>query len=128
MLVGTGIGFAAGLFLAEWLGPVAPGRVRRAAEQLARAQAAPVRPPALARSVRQALRLDRELREVEIEVVPGGPGTVELHGWVPSRALRARAGRLASAVAGVETVVNGLRVRGEDDPGLPAPAAGDQTA
>ncbi|HXG43162.1 MAG TPA: BON domain-containing protein [Gemmatimonadales bacterium] len=128
MLVGTGLGFAAGLLLAEWLGPMDPGRVKRAAEHLARGRAAPPRPPALARAVRQALRLDRELRDAEIETVPGGPGTVELHGWVASRSLRARAGRIASTVTGVDTVINGLLVRGEDDPGLPLPAAGDQTA
>ena len=43
------------------------------------------------------------------------PGVVELHGWVPSRAIRARAARVAAQVPGIERVVNCILVRGEDD-------------
>ena len=41
--------------------------------------------------------------------------TVELRGWVPTRAARAIAGRTALAAPGIESVINSLLVRGEDD-------------
>ena len=40
---------------------------------------------------------------------------MELHGWVPSRAARARAMRVAAAAAPDIDVTNRLSVRGEDD-------------
>jgi hypothetical protein len=43
------------------------------------------------------------------------PGTVELHGWVPTRAVRATAARIAAKVTGIDRVVNCILVRGEDD-------------
>jgi hypothetical protein len=42
-------------------------------------------------------------------------GIVELHGWVRSRAERAQAARVACDVPGVDTVINSILVRGEDD-------------
>ena len=47
---------------------------------------------------------------------------VELRGWVPTRAARALAARVACAVPGIERVINSILVRGEDDAGSPRPA------
>jgi osmotically-inducible protein OsmY len=56
-------------------------------------------------------------------------GAVELRGWVPSRSVRTAAGRAALAVAGIESVINNLLVRGEDDrPSPDQPRAADQSA
>ena len=56
-------------------------------------------------------------------------GVVELRGWVPSRAARTLAGRTALAVPGIESVINSILVRGEDDQALPEePRATDQSA
>jgi hypothetical protein len=54
---------------------------------------------------------------------------VELRGWVPTRAVRAVAGRTALAVPGIESIINSLLVRGEDDLTRPEDArATDQSA
>ena len=42
-------------------------------------------------------------------------GVVELRGWVPTRAARTIAGRTALAAPGIESIINSLQVRGEDD-------------
>jgi osmotically-inducible protein OsmY len=58
-----------------------------------------------------------------------GRGAVELRGWVPSRSIRTCAGRTALAVPGIESVINSLLVRGEDDrPSPDQPRAADQSA
>jgi hypothetical protein len=43
-------------------------------------------------------------------------------GWVDHRSQRTQAARTARQVNGVETLVNSLRVRGEDDRPLPPSA------
>lgn len=65
--------------------------------------------------VRAALDADPDLRRLELEIIPAGRGAVELHGWVPSRTLRARATRLAATAAGSARLIDSLLVRGEDD-------------
>jgi hypothetical protein len=40
---------------------------------------------------------------------------VELRGWVTDRSSRTLAARVACAVPGIETVINSILVRGEDD-------------
>ncbi|HUF35142.1 MAG TPA: BON domain-containing protein, partial [Gemmatimonadales bacterium] len=56
-------------------------------------------------------------------------GVVELRGWVPGRAARTLAGRTALAVPGIESVINSILVRGEDDQSPPGrPRAADQSA
>ena len=63
----------------------------------------------------------------EAEVV--SRGVVELRGWVPSRLARTVAGRAALAVPGIESVINSILVRGEDDQArAEEPRANDQTA
>jgi hypothetical protein len=123
---GVMLGFA----LAEWTGNVTAPRVRRAARRIRE----PAPPPALtaagtARAVADALGRDAELHDLGIQVTMVSAGTVELHGWVRTRALRARAARVAARVPGVEAVINSILVRGEDDRTyLPDYLATDQSA
>jgi hypothetical protein len=123
-LVGTALGVAAGFVLGELLGPVDRRRVGRLF-QSARGPTPGLRPAELVRAVQTVLRQDAVLRELELRPLPAGQGVLELHGWVPTRAMRARAARTVGAIAGVERLVNCLLVRGEDDTPAPAtPATG----
>jgi hypothetical protein len=114
--VGVAGGLVVGFMLAEWMGDVNAPRVRRAARRMRQPPAAPALSAAgAARATAEALAADPELRELSLQVTLVSRGTVELHGWVRSRAERARAARVARTVAGVETVINSILVRGEDD-------------
>jgi len=113
-LLGAAIGVAAGFVLGEVLGPVDRNQVK----DLLTGGARPgprLRPAELVRAVRTELRLDSALHPLNLEPLAAGPGIVELHGWVPSRALRTRAVRVASAAPGLDRLINRLLVRGEDD-------------
>jgi hypothetical protein len=70
-----------------------------------------------ARLARQSLRASPALAELGLRVVPVSAGTVELHGWVASRALRTLALRAVIETPTVDRVINNLLVRGEDDLG-----------
>jgi hypothetical protein len=113
-LVGLGLGFVAGFAAAGLLGDVRRERVSQAVQGLRR------RPPpgsgAATDLVRRALAGDPQLAGLELIVRPVRGGWVELHGWVPSRSLGARAVRLAARAAPGLEVTSRLRVRGEDDP------------
>jgi hypothetical protein len=118
--LGVLTGLVAGVGLSEWIGGVNPRRLRRLVTDR------PARPPrkslsaaGTARAACAALDADPTLCELGLEATPVAIGVVELHGWVPSRAVRAYAGRVARAVPGVERVVNSLLVDGEDDHGVP---------
>ncbi|HEV8123752.1 MAG TPA: BON domain-containing protein [Gemmatimonadales bacterium] len=127
-LAGLGIGLVAGAVLAAMTGRGAPARVRRA---LTRWRGSPRPAPGITGGVRDVrAALDQsELRHFGIEIIPVRTGVIELRGWVPTRAIRARAVRLAIAVPGIERVINGLLVQGEDDKGLkPVSGLTDQTA
>jgi osmotically-inducible protein OsmY len=64
-----------------------------------------------------------------IEAMAVARGVVELRGWVPTRAARTIAGRTALAAPGIESVINSLQVRGEDDTRSPEGSrATDQSA
>ena len=127
-LAGFGAGLLAGAALAVITGRGVPGRVRRAITNWRETPSPSPTIAAGARDVRASLQ-QSDLRHFPIEIVPVRTGVVELHGWVPTRAIRARAVRLASAVPGIERVINGLRVQGEDDKGLkPVRNLTDQTA
>ena len=130
-LVGATVGLAAGFAASEWLGPMDRKRAKAAFRSLAGGvtdQApAPSGSTAL-RAVAVALAQDPELAELELAVVTAGPGAVELHGWVPSRRVRARAARLAAAAPGIDSLLNCLLVRGEDDTAMPALETDDQPA
>ncbi|HEU5305456.1 MAG TPA: BON domain-containing protein [Gemmatimonadales bacterium] len=126
--VGVGTGLVAGIALSEWVGGVSQSRVRRAAQRLG--QTAPVRhtSAASARAVETALGAEPRLAGCTLEVVAISRGTVELRGWVGDRAARTAAARVARAVAGIDTVVNSILVRGEDDRVFPDKRAKDQSA
>jgi hypothetical protein len=127
--LGVGAGLVAGFGLSEWIGGVSPTRMRRAARRLS--QPAPTRltTAATARAVEAALRAESRLAGVTVEVLAIGRGVVELRGWVPNRLTRTLACRTALAVPGIESVINSLLVRGEDDqPRTQAPRATDQSA
>jgi hypothetical protein len=128
VLVGAAAGLVAGFALGEWLGPLDSTRVRRALSPAGRGIGPRLRVAETARVARLALDHDPELQRLKLEPVVVGPGVVELHGWVPSRALRTRAARLVAAADGIDTLINCLLVHGEDDAGQPEPRATDQPA
>lgn len=114
LLAGAAIGLAAGFLLGEALG----GQGRRTLSKLWPTRRSP-RPQVaadLAQSIRTALEREPRLRDQPIEVLPAGRRALELHGWVSSRADRARAIAAATRAAGsTARVVDCLLVRGEDD-------------
>lgn len=116
---GVGTGLMAGFALSEWVGGVNQTRVRRVAKGLS--QLAPVHhtSAASARAVETALAAEPRLGGCTLEVVPISQRSVELRGWVVDRPARTLAARVASAVKGVETVINSILVRGEDDRIIP---------
>jgi osmotically-inducible protein OsmY len=84
---------------------------------------------ASAQAVDAALKAENRLAGIAIEILAVGRGVIELRGWVPSRAVRTLACRTALAAPGIESVINSLLVRGEDDlPRTRAPRATDQSA
>ena len=113
--LGMGAGLVAGFALSEWVGGVSPMRMRRAADRLGRGTPARLTAAASVRTVQTALLAEPRLGGATIEVMPVARGAVELRGWVPSRIMRAIAGRTALAATGIESVINSLQVRGEDD-------------
>lgn len=116
-LAGLGLGFAAGLVLGERFHH--RELARASVRTLAGPRAVRLSAAATARAAGNLLDTDPDLAPARIRTQGLSAGVVELAGWVPSRAARARAARLVAAIPGVETVVNHLLVRGEDD--LPAP-------
>ena len=112
---GVGTGLLAGFALSEWMGGVTRPRVQRVAQRLGQAARGRLTPAASARAVDAALQAEPRLAGFSIEVVAVSRGTVELRGWVTDRAARTLAARVARAVAGIDTVINSILVRGEDD-------------
>ena len=112
---GVGTGLVAGFALSEWVGGVNPKRFRRAAERLGQTARSRVTAAGAARAVDGALRAEPRLAGFSIEVTAVGRGTVELRGWVTTRGARTLAARVACAVPGIDTVINSILVRGEDD-------------
>jgi hypothetical protein len=113
--IGVGTGLVAGFALSEWVGGVNPTRFRRAARRLGHPAPPQVTPAAVARAVDAALHGQSRLAGFTIEVIAVSRGTVELRGWVTDRGARTLAARVACAVPGVDTVINSILVRGEDD-------------
>jgi hypothetical protein len=127
--LGAGAGLLAAIALSEWVGDVNPARVRRMAERLREHGPTRLTASASAQAVQVALNADPRLAGLPIEARAVSRGAVELRGWVPSRSVRTAAGRTALAVAGIESVINSLLVRGEDDrPSPDQPRAADQSA
>ena len=110
---GAVLGLAAGLVVSETLGEVGPARMKGLVRQ--RRRPAPARTGQLARLVRQAMHLDPALSSLSLDALAVSARTVELHGWVNTRAERTRAGRVARGVPGLEGIINCILVHGEDD-------------
>jgi hypothetical protein len=126
--LGVGTGLVTGFALSEWIGGVSQSRVRRAAQRLGQTSPARHTPAALARSVETALAAEPRLAGCTLEVVPISRASVELRGWVGDRTARTVAGRVARAVTGIESVINSILVRGEDDRVFPTKRVKDQSA
>lgn len=124
--LGVLTGLVAGFALSEWVGGVSHPRVKHMVRRRQAARPA-LTPAACARAAAAALAADPALGEFTLKATALAAGAVELHGWVSSRALRARAGTAAIRVPGVERVVNSILVRGEDDLD-PRNRAADQSA
>ncbi len=116
---GVGTGLVAGFAISEWVGGVNQTRVRRVAKSLGHSSPVHHTSAASARAVEGALTGETRLSGCALEVVPISRNSVELRGWVGDRAARTLAARVACAVPGVETVVNSILVRGEDDRIIP---------
>jgi osmotically-inducible protein OsmY len=114
----VGTGLLAGFVLGEWVGGVNQTRVRRVAKRVASVGRHHTS-AASARAVETALGAEPRLAGCALEVVPISRSSVELRGWVGDRPARTLAARVAAAVAGVETVINSILVRGEDDRVVP---------
>ena len=113
--LGAGAGLVAGFLLSEWVGGVSRVRVEGVARRLRQGTPTRLTSSASARAVEAALEAEPRLAGIPIEALAVARGVVELRGWVPTRAARAIAGRTALAVPGIESVINSLLVRGEDD-------------
>jgi hypothetical protein len=111
---GLALGLGAGLIVAETLGEAAPARLQGLVRRKLR-RPVPTRTVQLARLVRQALRSESTLAPLTLRVLAVSAGTVELHGWVATRAERAAAARTARQVPGVDSIINCILVHGEDD-------------
>ncbi len=116
---GVGTGLVAGFALSEWVGGVNQTRVKRAAKSLGHTSPVHHTSAASARAVEAALAAEARLSGCALEVVPISRSSVELRGWVGDRAARTLAARVARAVPGVESVINSILVRGEDDRVIP---------
>jgi hypothetical protein len=127
--LGLATGLVAGVALGGWVGDVNRPRIERAARRLR--EPAPDRPTSqadMARQARAALGAEATLGALSLDASAVARGVVELRGWVPSRAARALAARTVRAVPGVESVINSILVRGEDDRTSGAGAATERPA
>ena len=117
VLAGLGVGLVAGLVLSEWLGEVNQGRLARTLDrwQDPSEPVSPLSPTTATRAALAVIHRDEALRVCDLEPIGVRAGVIELHGWVSSRSLRARAARLVAAVPGIESLINCILVHGEDD-------------
>jgi hypothetical protein len=120
--LGMGLGLVAGFALSEWVGGINRTRVQKVARRLREGAPGRLTTSASARAVAAALDAEPRLAGLGIQPLAVSRGVVELRGWVPTRAARTIAGRTALATPGIESVINSLLVRGEDDL-RPAPGA-----
>jgi BON domain len=127
---GMGAGLVAGFALSEWMGGVSTGRMRGAARRIREGSGTGLTTSASVRAVEAALRAEPRLGSLNLLAAPVARGVVELRGWVPDRATRSLAARVALAAPGIERVINSVLVRGEDDQGgqVPNRRATDQSA
>lgn len=128
-LVGAGLGVVLGFVTGEWLGG---GRTSAAPSPSRASRGRPFSPisgpHAAIRAAYSVLEKDESLRTLGLEPVGVSRGVIELHGWVPNRALRARAVRLVRAAPDIDRLIDCLLVHGEDDAPNSATDLTDQTA
>ena len=119
VILWTGLGLTAGVVagfaLSEWVGGVSRTRMTDVARRLREPAPTRLTTSASARAVLAALQAEPRLAGIPVDALPVARGVVELRGWVPTRAARTLAGRTALATPGIESVINSLLVRGEDD-------------
>ncbi len=109
-------GFLLGTALGAWAGGVTRERLGRVARRLRQPVAlAPQSLAATAAAASEALGRVASLAGLQLEARPIGVHSVELRGWVPDRTQRALAARTIRQLPGIETVINSILVRGEDD-------------
>lgn len=114
-VAGFALGAVVGWVAGELSGRGTRDRLAGYVRGLGRPEADAEAPATPRERVRAALDADPDLRPLDLDIIPAGRGAVELHGWVPSRTLRARATRLAATAAGTTRLIDSLLVRGEDD-------------
>jgi hypothetical protein len=123
-LCGVSVGIAAGFLLSEVLGSSGHRRLGRIIRPPRIRDHSPgARGGAIAR-VEEALAAEPSLGTHSIQVRSRGHRGLELRGWVPGRAARALAHRIARTASGDLDIANRLLVRGEDD-GLEVPVRED---
>src|SRR5215216_1382876 len=86
-LAGIATGVLGGVLLSAWLGKSGPHRVRRALGQWKRPPAIPARRTSVAMRDTQAAIDGSDLHHFKLVAIGVMPGVVELHGWVPTRAI-----------------------------------------
>jgi hypothetical protein len=124
VVLGLTIGLAAGFILGGLYGGNARGTFRRAFTPLRRLVVDRKTITDLTADLEQALNQALGPEAQSFELVRVGKHTIELHGWVSSRAARTRALRAARAVAPDIRLIDALLVWGEDDvPSDPIPSS-----
>lgn len=115
VVAGLAVGILAGAALRSLGGTVDRQQVRDLVSGLTGSRSKPASARLLAQRVVDALDDDLGLHGLAFSVAAVDRGHLELHGWVPNRALRARAIRVATAAVPEAEVVNRLQVRDEDE-------------
>jgi hypothetical protein len=122
VLVGLGVGVAAGFVLGELYAGTGLRAVQRAWGRWRGRPSEPVSVQALTTQIQEALASTLGGDSQSLELIAVGRGGLELHGWVSSRSARTRALAAARRIAGAErTLVDRLLVWGEDDVATPRP-------
>ena len=121
--LGLAAGALAGFLLGELWGPTASRAIRTPKRTPRTGSAA-----ALVDAAHLALGADEAVAASNLRVVPLGRSAIELHGWVPNRATRARAIRHVREALPEASVIDCLLVRGEDDGALEPPHADIRSA
>lgn len=127
MLIGLGLGVAAGFLLGELYAGEGTRRVTRVLGRWRRKPAEPRSMQALTNQIQEALAPMLGADSQSLELVAVGRNGLALHGWVTSRRARARALSVARAIAGPDRdLVDRLLVWGEDDTPGPIPPSAEE--
>jgi BON domain-containing protein len=115
-VIGFGAGVVTGFLTGQWLGRITRARV--GSEVLGPEIPGPPG-PALVLAAAEAIDTDPRLHPYGLKVNLVTGRAVELSGWVPDRPTRTRAMRLIQSLPGIDSVINSILVRGEDDLHVP---------